>query len=516
MIDLAAKTVPTHRLLLQWAADAVSEGASPGPGSLGMLAHALARAARQPPPVADALPQAGSPSRGVVAVNVPEQVEGPSWQYARRLAELRLPPDLRDARRDELASIELTEEQRVVARALAALADAAANHRATLDEAAVQATQAMLALPLEARRTETEQVSRRHLVFTSDGNPLLSGRDDAAEQAIPYLAQLGAGAPDAIFRIARKTWIGRYERIYSRLVSLGYEDPEPLRWGQRLRNTLASLPNPREGWDMFFRAAASVSDTPGGTTRAERWRMPALAALFDALGVYEASVHGIADALTRDQAQLPGWLRAVARALGIDLPSLARQAVVALAIWEAGDRLLEMLIAPANGQEPSLDSRPLDREDVDALVDALTAASDWLADIAVAVLLDTHDPDVGEAVELLLPALPPLRRRLVAALAVRLALDAGAAADRLLAGDDPASRTGAAQALNAVGSPDSALSLRAARGDPDMAVRLAAGADQTTAESARYWSCSDCGASNEMVALDCTSCDTGARPGRHV
>lgn len=254
----------------------------------------------------------------------------------------------------------------------------------------------------------------------------------------------------------------------------------------------------------------------GETTRAERWRLPALAALFDALGVYEASIHGIADALTRDQPRLRGWLRAVARAVGVDLPGLAGQAEVALTIWAAGDqRLLEVLIAPADGQEPNLDSRWLGRDDVDALIDALAAASDWLTDTAVPILLDTHNPSLGEAVDRILPALPPLRRRRVAALVAMLAPNLAAAADRLLARDDPACRAGAAQALNAVGAAESAASLQAARGDADMTVRLAAGADQTTAESAHNWSCSHCAAINEMTALDCAHCDSRARPGRH-
>jgi ribosomal protein L40E len=54
--------------------------------------------------------------------------------------------------------------------------------------------------------------------------------------------------------------------------------------------------------------------------------------------------------------------------------------------------------------------------------------------------------------------------------------------------------------------------LARAQADDDMTVRLAAGASQAAAETANYWSCRNCGVTNEIIATDCTSCGESTLP----
>ena len=89
-----------------------------------------------------------------------------------------------------------------------------------------------------------------------------------------------------------------------------------------------------EDWEAFFTAAASL-ETPRALTAAERWRYPDLATLADVLGTENVTLAAIEHAFTTDQTLLPGWMRAAARAAGLDLPAISAEAAVVLESWPA-------------------------------------------------------------------------------------------------------------------------------------------------------------------------------------
>jgi hypothetical protein len=65
------------------------------------------------------------------------------------------------------------------------------------------------------------------------------------------------------------------------------------------------------------------------------------------------------------------------------------------------------------GHVPPLqfDAARLGPEDVNILVDALGAASEWLADTACTLLMPAGDPAIGQRAEARIPQIPPNRRQ---------------------------------------------------------------------------------------------------------
>ena len=64
---------------------------------------------------------------------------------------------------------------------------------------------------------------------------LLPGHVTSAEQAISCLAQLGPGAPDAIFQIAAHGTYGLYRRVRVRLTDLRFTDQQARTAGRAIR-----------------------------------------------------------------------------------------------------------------------------------------------------------------------------------------------------------------------------------------------------------------------------------------
>jgi hypothetical protein len=157
----------------------------------------------------------------------------------------------------------------------------------------------------------------------------------------------------------------------------------------------------------------------------------------------------------------------------------------------------------------------LGHDDHNALLEALSAESDWVANIACLLLATVHDPAIGQLVMKQLPSMPAAGRLRAALVVVANDPDAEGAAQDLLKGTDPTARSGAAvAALNIAGPAPSGswiAILQRARADDDMTVRLAAGQDDAAAASARYWSCPACGILNKIRAARCASCK-GTRP----
>jgi len=230
-------------------------------------------------------------------------------------------------------------------------------------------------------------------------------------------------------------------------------------------------------WEALLQAAASVAP-PRPLSHSEHWRYPDLATLIDVLDVDNAPLDGIYYALTTDQALLTGWLKAVAGAAGLDLPGISAQAQAALQSWPAGSRdIMYVMFAPPSAPAPRCDPARLDPDDVNLLIEALGAASEWLAQIAYEILLPARNPDVARRVAAELPQMPADRCKNAVIITIANDADPSAAAGRLLDSEDPAVRPGVAAAaamLSECGDAGAWAPVLARVGD-DQAVLEAAG-----------------------------------------
>lgn len=483
---------------LLWAADATADGAQPTTESLTALINALAQAAASPP-------TSGTQPHGDVT-EPDDSAPGPEWPYALRIAILPLPGPLRPHRNLLLAALDLGEDERPLAAALAALADAGADARDTLDPSQEDTVRSLLARQLPERKPPAESETRP---VHADRQPrLLPGHLQAAEEAARYAGQLGQDAVSAIYRIARRGYLRDYARIRSQMIALGYPDPEPPRLS--VKATYGESLDLWEDWPPFFTAAASLQ-TPRALTAAEQWRYPDLATLADVLGTKDATLTAIAHAFTTDQILLPGCMKAAADAASLDLPAISAEATVVMEKWPPGDRgIINVMFAPPPSPAPAFDSTRLDNQDKDTLVKALGATSDWLAGIAYTLLLAAHDPVTGQRAADQIPHIPANRRENAAIVAVANDPSPPDAAMRVLDGAEPLARVGAAAAARilAEGGETSAWTplLARAAADDDLTVRFAAGADQGTADNAVFTTCRNCGQPNDIDAGRCSGC----------
>ena len=420
---------------LLWAADATADGAQPTTESLTALIDALAEGAASPPP-----------SRTQPHGEVTKPDEGAlrlEWPYALRIAILPLPGPLRTQRSLLLAGLALDEDERPLAAALAALADAGSDARDTLDPGQEDIVRRLLARQLPGRNRPAEPGTQPAVRARQQGE-LLPGYLQAAEEAARYARQLGQDAVSAIYRIARRGYLRDYARIGRQLIAQGYPDPEPPRLS--VKTTDGESLDLWDDWQSFFTAAASLG-APRALTAAEQWRYPDLASLCDVLGTQTATLTGIADAFTTDQILLPGCMKAAADAAGLEVRAISAEAIVVMEEWPAGNRdIINVMFAPPPSLPPAFDSTRLDSQDKDTLVEALGATSDWLAGIAYALLLSAHDPVAGQRAADQVPHIAANRREKAAIVAVANDPSPPDAVARFLDGAEPLTRVGAAAA----------------------------------------------------------------------
>jgi hypothetical protein len=440
----AASTAARSRAL-EWAADAAAE--TPGPAAAGAL-RALIRELAGAALNAVATPELPGTKAGSVG-QLRADVTSPGWRYARRIAMLRLPAELRAERDHALDELELDDSQQAIAQALAALADAAADSRDTLGPGQEAAVRRLLALPLP------EHQPAAPAVFGPGTGPAartrarpLPGHVQAAEQAVRYAVQFGPSAASAFYRISRRGSVRQGWRIREQLIALGYEDPDPPR--ASLNSDGISFADLTEhfwdDWEILLEAAATIAP-PRPLTHSERWRYPDIAQLADVLDVENASLDGINDALSTDPAFLALWLRAVAHAAGLDLPGISAQAQAALQSWAAGNRdIMEVIFAPQPAPAPRSDPTRLDPADATLLIEALGATSEWLAESAYEILVAARDPGLGSRVAAVLAQMAAGRRKNAAIVAIANDTDPPGAARRFQDRDDPALRSAAAAA----------------------------------------------------------------------
>jgi hypothetical protein len=236
-----------------------------------------------------------------------------------------------------------------------------------------------------------------------------------------------------------------------------------------------------------------------------------LPSLDDVLDTRQATLVGIDHAFTTDAALLPGWITAVAHAAGLDVTTIATEASAAMQAWSAGDRdVVAVIFAPPPSPSPELEPSRLDSGNIDLLINALGATSDWIAHTAYRVLLNARDASVGARILELIPSFPIGRRYKAAILAVTNNPNPPQAAAGMLDSDDPATRAGVAAAARMYASEGNATPWKAlldlAQADSDMTVRSAAGLPRAAAKTASYWTCLKCGTTNGTAVRWCASC----------
>jgi hypothetical protein len=370
---------------LLWAADATADDAQPAAESLAILIDELAQAAANPPtrgtqPLAD-------------ITDLDENGQRPGWQYVLRIAMLPLPSTLRPRRDPVLGGLELDEDERPLAAALAALADAGPDARDGLEPGQQDTVRRLLARPLPEQHQPPEPASQPAPgVRVGRRSELLPGHLQAAERAARYAGQLGQDGVAAIYQIASRGYLQDFDRIRRQMTALGYPDPERQRPSVKMPRSLGEALDLWDDWEAFFAAAASL-ETPRALTAAEHWRYPDLATLDDALGTESMTLTAIAKAFTTDQTLLPGCMRAAAHAAGLDLSAISGEAAVVLEKWPTGNRdIINVMFAPAPSSPPAFDSARLDDQDKNVLTDALAATSDWLVGIARSLLPPQANP----------------------------------------------------------------------------------------------------------------------------
>ena len=201
---------------------------------------------------------------------------------------------------------------------------------------------------------------------------------------------------------------------------------------------------------------------------------------------------------------------AASHTAGLDVQGISAEAALALEAWPSGNRdVIDVMFAPPS-VPPATDATRLDSRDRDALIEALGAGSDWLAGIACDLLLHARDPRVAERAARRVQEVAANRRASAVMVAIANDPDPAQVAARFLAASDPPVRVGAAAAIKALAQAGAAGPwnglLTRALADDDQTVRLAAGADPAEIGQEGYWSCDECGHTNEVDAPQCGNC----------
>lgn len=498
----ATSSAAQARALL-WAADAVIESAQPSGEALTLLMSELANAASQAG--ADEC-AAAEPSR--------QRGSRPGWPYVLRLAMLPLPAALRPPRGQLIEGLATGDYEQVLGATLAALADARADSSDVLKPGQVTSVMVLLTRSLPERALSSAGQSARPGRYMVSKKSILPGHQEAAQQAARYAAQLGKEAADGIYRIAFHGWFQDYARVSNRLSSLGFEEPKETRTIPDLRiaemfSGISGMGGVREIWLKLFAVAASLVPQRA-LSDGERWRYPGLAALANALLAEEGTIVGVNYAIEREQRTLGDCMVAACHAVGLDIQGISAEASHALEAWPSCNRDVIAIIFAPPSTHLEMDAMHLDSQDKDALIEALGAGSDWLANIACNYLLESRDPRIGERAATRVQEIAANRRGRAVMVAIANDPNPADATSRFLDSSDPPVRVGAAAATQMLAQAEAVGAWTAlinrALNDEDKTVRLAAGADSASVGQDSYWSCDECGQTNRMNARHCGTC----------
>jgi hypothetical protein len=275
----------------------------------------------------------------------------------------------------------------------------------------------------------------------------------------------------------------------------------------------------RDGYRTLLSTLAGLSKDDVQLSAAQRWRLTDLCDFLGLLRPGKVSVPDFRAAVRADSEQTREiWVRSMTVAAGIDLALLAEEARAALKEIGDGsiDPVLHLLQASPGERGHDLDLGRLNAEDRSAVLDLLTAQSDWIAESAAQLIWDAGRPGPTAEIAVRLRDVSPPRRFLLAALCCVVSAEPAAQMLAFFESTDPALRRAAAFVSRDVKPSPQILALKArALLDADATVRVAAGA--TTFEAPDLpppdqWSCRSCANLNEFHVVDCPSCSHGTRP----
>lgn len=497
----------------------VNAGHTPSSVEYIRLMVALERAARSKLPRATSERQLSS-LRELIAKGEDGQdkFDGPGWFWARNLATIHLPQEERAKRAQYVRNLDLNEEKAALAAALALLTDLHDGSATELKPEEAAAIEAVITRPLPPRQPTVERLSRKAPIEIRTSPPILTGYGEAAVLAASYAGHLASGSAECLYEIAGRASHRQALEIRKRLRSFGFKDPEP----GSFDSTFSFGDFQATYWGSWrsVLSATHRAASPGKPSSDAAWRMTHLCKLLDAVGFGHFYAHDARGIIDDDPDLLIGWLTAAARSYGIDLSRASWEAGLALEdfpqVGEPGERIEALEAAPFS-ETVDEGSDKLSGEDISALVNALKSASESVRVSAANLLIGSEAINVSEMVSDIMDLLHPRAKLLAAWVMCACSGDSASMVTSLMASADPMRRIGAARFLRrlAPGIAEMEMLLAAAQVDPDMSVRVAVKVDQAQAERASFWTCLDCGGRNDIDQLDCPSCSSGARPGKH-
>ncbi|WP_264653456.1 NACHT domain-containing protein [Actinoplanes cyaneus] len=343
--------------------------------------------------------------------------------FLQALASLYLPADLRGWRRRALVQVCQTHEQRVVTAALAALTDAASDNQ-LLDAAQASAVRDVFALALE-------DMSRLNRSLSDSQPPGRGARlhrleAQVALDSITHLSVLGEDVIPLIRQLGRSRGAGLSQDIDEALAGSGYAVP-----ADRLPPIEQWSSVFPEQWTSLFKddhilpvlnCAATIAEPADEIRAHQRWRLPDLCRLFDMINVRGATADGYLAAQREPDSVRLRWLKAAAIAGGLDLAAIATQATAAIA--EHGNQpqptIWTILSSPSPDRPPAADPHRLTDADLEGLLGAVAAESDWISASARQILENVTNDQLSDRLTRMLPHLPPDRYEPVAELARRI------------------------------------------------------------------------------------------------
>lgn len=317
--------------------------------------------------------------------------DGGGWEFV--LALLHAPrggaPD--QLRRHRLVTLSLDDSRRTIVQALEGLIEA--EHRDTiLDQSTIDAVRTILTWELpEAPKSFLDE---RNVLIVPSGESHITGVGEIAERSTLFLEQLGTGAPNALYGIARRQVTAQSDRIKRKLAVLGFPDPNPRSNRFAFPETWSKLAADENRLGWLLRPLEEMYPAPELKGDSPSWRYPELGALTTVMehGQWATSDHVAA---TRDSPDvLKPWIAAHIKAYGLDGALASQQARHFRNAEDSNDvydsiqygRLETSPTVQAIGQATAL-----------SLVPTFASQSEWVVSLTYRLLTLTPFPEVASA-----------------------------------------------------------------------------------------------------------------------
>jgi hypothetical protein len=427
------------------------------------------------------------------------RTDGAGWEFVLALVNAPRIPGIDDRRRERLVGLDLDLERRTVVTALDGLLDASAEGR-QLDADSLAAVEAIISLPVPA--DPGSRYNEEGVLVVGSSPSFVTGVGDIAERSIEFLAQLPAGAPEAIYAIGRTQSTRQYGRIGRRLLALGHRDPQPIESSIRLSGILESLDDDHDGLTWLLSALDELSPA-GDPESGGSWRYPNLGRLIDALGYADTTIQGLARGAEEDTDVVQAWLAAHIEAFDLDASAVAAEAHQLIGA-EDGKAASDSIVY--GRRQPEEEPTTLSEATALALVPALGSRSEWIVNSGFHLLTQTRYPSVAKALGEI-PGRTSWRTRFERNVAIAYnAAEPEAAVVDMTGSENTAIRSAAAAmlALGYVTRPDL---LDVLRDDADGQVRYYASGEP---RDASQWTCSWCAEVNTNNRTSCTRCHVTA------